>query len=406
MDNKKEHSNTLFTPSGCLSLEAITKYSNNQLTKEERHSIEEHTRSCELCRDALEGIITYGDAGSFSTAVNDLHQKLSKKVTTKRKTRFLTITSLAASILILFGLILIFQNQKKGKTLVAENIKTAEEKEQPIQSGPKDKILPESTVSTREQAVKHEKQIEHPKRQHSRDIIAEDKTKDIAAGTAIGKGKIEEVQNQIVLDEIPHEFEAEMDEIELEEAIVKESDDYQPSTVVLMEANMKVTTTKKIDATDYRDETKYENNKEFFKRSVRAKSAEPLVVKSDEHIDRLHTVPEDITGLEVQYASGEPFTYVEEMPEFVYGDSHTFEEWILKTLHHPDSIVNKELTGEVYVEFIVTKDSTISNVKILKSLHPDIDTDIIEVIESSPKWKPGKQDDIPVDVIMTMKIVY
>ena len=48
--------------------------------------------------------------------------------------------------------------------------------------------------------------------------------------------------------------------------------------------------------------------------------------------------------------------------------------------------------GKVYVVFIVNEDGSLSDVKVIKSISPELDKEAIRVVKSMPKWNPAKQN--------------
>ena len=94
---------------------------------------------------------------------------------------------------------------------------------------------------------------------------------------------------------------------------------------------------------------------------------------------------------------GEPiYDTANEMP-FFPGGSSNIQAWIKEHLQITDEI-NELGVGRVMVEFVVEKDGTISNAKMIRSMHPAIDKEAIRVIEGMPKWNPGKINGQPVRV--------
>ena len=83
-----------------------------------------------------------------------------------------------------------------------------------------------------------------------------------------------------------------------------------------------------------------------------------------------------------------PFKIVEEMPEFPGGYS-AMSKFIAKNIQVPEYAM--PLEGIVYVRFIVDRDGSITNARILKGIHRDYDNAAINVVKKMPKWKPGKQ---------------
>jgi periplasmic protein TonB len=89
---------------------------------------------------------------------------------------------------------------------------------------------------------------------------------------------------------------------------------------------------------------------------------------------------------------------VSEKPFFGIGGDNEFRGWISKNIHYPEEAIAAEVQGRVYVKFVVEKDGSISNVKVSRSVDPELDKEAIRVIEASPKWNPGKQQGKPVRV--------
>ncbi len=101
----------------------------------------------------------------------------------------------------------------------------------------------------------------------------------------------------------------------------------------------------------------------------------------------------------------EVLTFAEEMPQFP-GGSAAQQEYLRKTTIYPFNARDEGRQGVVYVNFIVRKDGTISDVKIAKGVKdsPDLDKEAIRVISSMPNWIPGKMNGKPVNVRMTLPI--
>lgn len=84
------------------------------------------------------------------------------------------------------------------------------------------------------------------------------------------------------------------------------------------------------------------------------------------------------------------FVIVEEMPEFPGGKDSLYK-FLGANIVYPNKAKKDGIEGKVYVNFTIEKDGTINKVKVLRSVHPLLDEEAIRVVESFPKWKPGKQ---------------
>jgi TonB family protein len=69
-----------------------------------------------------------------------------------------------------------------------------------------------------------------------------------------------------------------------------------------------------------------------------------------------------------------------------------FREYVNKNLTYPEVYADASISGRVIVEFIIEKDGSISNAKVIRSLDPPIDAEALRVINNSPaNWKPAEQ---------------
>lgn len=91
----------------------------------------------------------------------------------------------------------------------------------------------------------------------------------------------------------------------------------------------------------------------------------------------------------------EVFVVVEEQAEFP-GGLDSMYAYIVKNLKYPEAAKEKGIEGRVFVSFIIEKDGSISNVKILRGIGGGCEEAAVEMIKNMPKWKPGKQRGKPV----------
>ncbi len=104
-----------------------------------------------------------------------------------------------------------------------------------------------------------------------------------------------------------------------------------------------------------------------------------------------------------EYGEEEIFVVVENMPEFP-GGTKALNKFIAKTVRYPVIAQENGITGRVFVGFVIDKDGSVSNVKVLRPVDPALDKEAIRVIKAMPKWKPGKQRGKPVRVSYTVPI--
>jgi len=101
----------------------------------------------------------------------------------------------------------------------------------------------------------------------------------------------------------------------------------------------------------------------------------------------------------------EVFVIVEKVPEFPGGDEARLE-FLRSNIRYPDEAKEKRIQGTVYIGFIVEKDGTVTNVKILKGIGKVCDDEAIRVTKLMPKWTPGKQKGKVVRVQYQMPIKF
>lgn len=99
----------------------------------------------------------------------------------------------------------------------------------------------------------------------------------------------------------------------------------------------------------------------------------------------------------------EVFGAVDQMPEFSGGEM-ALRKWILANTKYPKNAADKGIQGKVYVNFVVEKDGSISNVRVVHSVDPLLDKEALRVINSLPRWNPGMQGGKPVRVSYTVPI--
>ena len=108
---------------------------------------------------------------------------------------------------------------------------------------------------------------------------------------------------------------------------------------------------------------------------------------------------------ESRAAEGEVFMVVEEMPEFPGGMGECMK-WLGQNIKYPADAKEKGVQGRVIVQFVVEKDGTIVNAKVVRGVDPDLDAEALRVVNQSPKWKPGKQKGEAVRVKYTLPIMF
>ena len=115
-----------------------------------------------------------------------------------------------------------------------------------------------------------------------------------------------------------------------------------------------------------------------------------------------------------QEDGNEIYFIVEKMPEFP-GCSDIYpcvDKYLAENIKYPEEAKAKGLSGKVWVQFVVTKEGNVANIKIARGVDPLLDAEAIRVVKDMPKWKPGAQSKkingekvwIPVNVSWTVPV--
>jgi protein TonB len=97
------------------------------------------------------------------------------------------------------------------------------------------------------------------------------------------------------------------------------------------------------------------------------------------------------------------FYIVEEMPDFP-GGQLALRKFIASAIKYPVIAQENGIQGKVFVNFVVEKDGSVTKATISRGVDPSLDKEALRVVNSLPKWKPGKQGGKPVRVSYTVPI--
>jgi len=97
------------------------------------------------------------------------------------------------------------------------------------------------------------------------------------------------------------------------------------------------------------------------------------------------------------------FTMVEEMPQFP-GGIEALKTYVASTMKYPVIALENGIQGQVFVKFVVDKSGKVTNAKISRGVDPSLDKEALRIVNSLPKWSPGKQHGEAVDVTYEMPI--
>lgn len=94
---------------------------------------------------------------------------------------------------------------------------------------------------------------------------------------------------------------------------------------------------------------------------------------------------------------------IQEPPSFPGGEKELVQ-YVNQNLHYPIEASKKKISGVVALQFIVNTDGSISDVRILKEIGGGCGEEAKRVVESMPKWIPGKLRGKSVRVLFTLPV--
>ena len=99
------------------------------------------------------------------------------------------------------------------------------------------------------------------------------------------------------------------------------------------------------------------------------------------------------------------FDVVEQMPEFPGGQAELLK-WISEHIKYPAVAEENGIQGRVVATFVVERDGSVTDVKVVRSIDPALDKEAIRVLKQMPKWIPGKQNGSAVRVKYTVPVTF
>lgn len=95
------------------------------------------------------------------------------------------------------------------------------------------------------------------------------------------------------------------------------------------------------------------------------------------------------------------YEYVEEMPTYPGGMS-ALMAFVNKNFKYPKEVEELGIQGRIVCTLVINEDGSISDIKVVKPVHPLYDAEFVRVVEAMPKWNPGKHNGKPVKVKYTI----
>lgn len=97
------------------------------------------------------------------------------------------------------------------------------------------------------------------------------------------------------------------------------------------------------------------------------------------------------------------YSVVEQPPQFP-GGMNKLGKYFRQNTRYPDAARQAGIRGRTFVNFVVTDTGAIRDVKLLKSLSPELDVEAVRLIENMPNWIPARQGGKPVNVYYNLPV--
>ena len=99
------------------------------------------------------------------------------------------------------------------------------------------------------------------------------------------------------------------------------------------------------------------------------------------------------------------YDVTETLPQFPGGQG-VMMKYLAANIKYPASAVKAKKQGRVIVAFVIQKDGSVTNARIVRSVDPELDAEALRIVKAMPNWTPGTQDGKPVNVNYTIPVVF
>ncbi len=110
-------------------------------------------------------------------------------------------------------------------------------------------------------------------------------------------------------------------------------------------------------------------------------------------------------GTEEVVEEEEIFVFVEEYPSYPGGEEALYK-YLSQNIQYPDVARDNNITGTVVIRFVVEKDGSITKAAIAREIGGGCGKEALRVVNSMPKWKPGKQSGKAVRTEFTLPVQF
>ena len=194
-----------------------------------------------------------------------------------------------------------------------------------------------------------------------------------------------------------------------EEEIEEEEEQFQmtePEEVVAPEevANQqRVTDLLIVEDEKIEEDKQVKNQEEVLENEAQAGALD--ITEGTNDLNKMTIKEEVIAAPKVEEEQPMNIAMVEQKPEFNGGEAAMYK-WLSENIVYPSAASEEGVQGRVVVEFVVGKDGSITNVRVLRPRHPALDKEAVRVVKAMPKWIPGRNNGQPVKVTYTLPVTF
>ena len=95
----------------------------------------------------------------------------------------------------------------------------------------------------------------------------------------------------------------------------------------------------------------------------------------------------------------------EQLPQFPGGDTELMN-FVAQNLVYPEQAIKDKVQGRVIVEMVIETTGEVVDAKILRSVSPECDAEVLRIVRLMPKWTPGYKDGEPVRTTFVLPVVF
>lgn len=360
----------IFLPSGCLKMETMQEYQKGGFSSKIRQDISAHINKCSFCHEALDGLALIPDSQEQETVLNSMKLDIDTNIRNRKSNsvrKFNTrekygIIAMAASILLLAGVFFIYNYQiKQDSELIAvESLSTEASKENAFSEFPANRYMPSAeplkTNQDKPEISSKAKMKPQVKNLDKINLVSETEEKSVT-------GNVETRINAVEALRIYSDTDSSVEDLDLKQA--------EATNLSYAEAEI---ISPAIASSGKR--------KKVSLREVSSTRSQPALKSNKDKII--------VGGVEAVT-----------LPEFINEKYKDFDDYIKANLKYPASALSGGIEGEVTVEFIVTREGSIINAKILKGAGPEFDSEALRLIMNSTEWTPANYKGTKTDHKMT-----